>query len=286
MSFNDTNLVIGLGASRTGTAWLSDYFYGHPEVLMSPVRVLHYFDIKCEPETHQRYADIFRKRLADLKAKLGPDKTSERLEMLEDHARMFTEADGFRELYRKRWSGEKAFADITPSYYLMGSNAFQAMRDAHPNVRVLLTMRNPIDRHWSGLRLALKKDASIDVYGRLEELLASKRVANSAREYDGAIERMDAVFDPATTQFNFFETFLTQPGIDRMCDFIGVSRKDAGVGTKINQTDPLPLSEAQRAGLYAYFKPVYEFCARRFPGEMPDSWVRDVEQFGDRSLVA
>lgn len=286
MSFNDTNLVIGLGASRTGTAWLSDYFYGHPEVLMSPVRVLHYFDIKCEPETHQRYADIFKDRLAALKDKLGPDKGSERLDILEDHARMFTEADGFRELYRKRWSGEKAFADITPSYYTMGEGAFQAMRDAHPHVRVLLTMRNPIDRHWSGMRLALKKDPTIDVYARLDESLVKPRTIRPERDYNGAVERMDAVFDPATTQFNFFETFLTQEGIDGLCDFIGVSRHDAQVNRKINQTDPKPLSDAQRAGLYARFQPVYEFCARRFPGRLPESWVRDIERFGDRALVA
>ena len=35
---------VGIGAAKAGTSWLADYLAGHPEVALSPIKELHYFD--------------------------------------------------------------------------------------------------------------------------------------------------------------------------------------------------------------------------------------------------
>ena len=66
----------------------------------------------------------------------------ERLDMKDDPA-------AYLDFFRRRWSGEKVFADVSPSYYIAGRDAYRRMRDIHPRVRFLLVLRNPIDRFWS-----------------------------------------------------------------------------------------------------------------------------------------
>jgi hypothetical protein len=42
--------MVGVGAQKAGTTWLFDYLGRHPDVAMSPIKELHYFDQIFRPE--------------------------------------------------------------------------------------------------------------------------------------------------------------------------------------------------------------------------------------------
>src|SRR5262249_18436962 len=102
--FDSAKLVVGLGAARTGTAWMSAYFSKHPDVLMSPLRVLHYFDVRYQPEEYGFHEERFAGRLHSRTPKASGANDTE-LDALRDRVEMLHQADGFLHYFRKRWSG-------------------------------------------------------------------------------------------------------------------------------------------------------------------------------------
>ncbi|MGI9170411.1 MAG: sulfotransferase, partial [Caulobacteraceae bacterium] len=156
--FEKTTLLIGLGAPHTGSRWLSNYFTQHGEILMSPIRVLHFFDQTDKYDRH--FEDMLRRaegRLAETAEPGAPTPPS--IVQLRDRVRMSGDPKAYIDYFRTRWSGEKVLADITPSYYVAGRDVFSRMREVHPTVRFLFVMRNPIDRFWSEMRLARTQNA-------------------------------------------------------------------------------------------------------------------------------
>ncbi len=265
----DAALLVGIGAPRTGTKWLSGYFSSHPQILMSPIRVLHYFDARFVPAA-AAHDDRFAARLAKARGN-----TSD----LADRVRMATDATAYIDYFRKRWKGEGVFVDVTPGYAGLPPEAFRAMAAIHPRVRILFTMRNPIDRHWSGLRLRKANDPAFDLAAELARVGAEAASSKGRRDYEDTISNLDQTVAPGTAIIRFFETLLTEAGIADLCDELGVDRVPADLATPQNQSEPNELSTADRALLYRRFAPTYRFAADRFGDALPETWRRDIDAF-------
>src|SRR3712207_1827826 len=152
--FEDATLLVGLGAPRTGTRWLSSYFTGHPQVLMSPIRVLHFFDACLHPAQYGHHNTWFREYLKEVEEKCAAIEKSgakppPSLEALRLRVRMIEDQSAYLEYFRTFWRGERVFCDITPGYSALERQAFSDMTRAHRRVKFLFTLRNPIDRLWS-----------------------------------------------------------------------------------------------------------------------------------------
>lgn len=269
-AIEDATLLVGIGAPRTGTKWLSGYFSSHPQILMSPIRVLHYFDARFVPAAAV-HDERFAQRLANAKGNPGD---------LTDRVRMATDESAYVDYFRKRWTGERVFVDVTPGYAGLPPEAFRAMAAIHPRVRILFTMRNPIDRHWSGLRLRKANQPDFDLTAELQRIGAEgASEAKGRRDYEDTISNLDRAVAPGTAIIGFFETLLTEAGIASLCDDLGVDRVAADLGTPQNQSEPNALSDSDRALLYRRFALTYRFAAERYGDVLPESWRRDMDAF-------
>ena len=276
-SFDDATLLIGLGAPRTGSKWLSNYFKEHSQILMSPIRVLNYFT-RAE-HFHQHFETALIAAEAAFALKGGDAKPPPALIQLRDRVRMNHDPDAFLDYYKKRWSGEKVFADVTPSYYVEERDMFARMRDAHAKVRFLLVMRNPIDRLWSGMRLARMGNSDYDPPARLDNLLGA-RLPPWRRNYVTALTDLDAVVPEGHLKVCFFEEMFDMAQIADLCAFLGVETQPADVATAQNQSEGVGLDEARRGRLYAKLAPVYQLIHDRYDGRLPASWLADMDRFG------
>src|SRR4051812_26100226 len=99
-AFEDTILAIGIGAPRTGTRWMSNYFENHPQILMSPIRVLHYFDARHDPEAAAEYNQHFRQRLDGL---LKRNADENKVAVMRDRVAMIDDESGYLRYFRNRW---------------------------------------------------------------------------------------------------------------------------------------------------------------------------------------
>lgn len=279
-TFDDATLLIGLGPPRTGSKWLSNYFSQHSEILMSPIRILHYFD--QTDNYNLRAEDRLRTAEARLVKRTGavPDPPPPAISLLRDRVRMNHEPDAYLEYFRKRWSAEKVFADITPSYFALERDVFTRMRHVHPKVRFLLVMRNPIDRYWSGMRLSQMHDSQLDPIAKLDRNLEGK-TPPWRRNYVTALTDLDAVVPPQDVKVCFFEEMFDMTAIADLCAFLGVATEPAEVGSPMNQSEGGGLDTERRARLYAKFQPIYRFVHDRYSGRLPPSWLEDMDRFGN-----
>jgi len=44
------DFFVGIGAAKSGTSWVAEYLREHPDVAMSPIKELHYFDARFCPQ--------------------------------------------------------------------------------------------------------------------------------------------------------------------------------------------------------------------------------------------
>jgi hypothetical protein len=277
ITFDETTLLIHLGATRTGSKWVSNYFKEHSQILMSPIRVLNYFT-RAE-HFHQHFEAALVAAEAEFADKGGEAKPSAALVQLRDRVRMNHDPDAFLDYYRKRWTGEKVFADVTPSYYVEERDMFARMRDAHAKVRFLLVMRNPIDRLWSGMRLARMGNPDYDPPAKLDQLLGAP-LPPWRRNYITALTDLDAVAPQGHLKVCFFEEMFDMAQIGDLCAFLEIETEPADVTTAQNQSEGVGLDEERRGRLYAKLAPVYRFVHDRHEGRLPASWLADMERFG------
>ena len=59
-------LVIGIGAQKAGTTWLYRYLRTHPQVGMSPIKELHYWDERFRPDLCGHSSEALRRKLATI----------------------------------------------------------------------------------------------------------------------------------------------------------------------------------------------------------------------------
>ncbi len=57
--------------------------------------------------------------------------------------------------YRQLFEGPGCHGDVTPAYQILDVATIRAIREAFPDLRLILLMRNPVERAWSSAKMAL-----------------------------------------------------------------------------------------------------------------------------------
>jgi len=275
--FEDTKLLIGIGPPRTASKWLSLYCETHPQILMSPIRVLHYFD-SMHGDTERDFNQMFLDRLAQADAS-GNGQTKG-AKAIRDRVRMIDDPDAFIDYYRSRWSGERVLADITPSYAGQKDETFKAMMEAHPNVNILMVMRNPIDRFWSGLgRKNTKVEDSVLAEKLAKYVSTEQQGTINSGNYANILESLETCVPEDRYRAVFFESFLTERGMAEFCDWLGVDRVPAALNQSENKTCAAGPTPKQRQQVHDVLAPIYTAVQNRFGSDIPESWQRDIDMF-------
>jgi len=107
---------IGIGAMRSGTSWLRKHLNDHPQIFMAEPKELHFFD-RHYIEDANAYAACF---------------TGEK-----------TTPAGEEEIVR---------GEFTPAYAILPDELIAKAREWMPQVKLLFSLRDPVDRAWSHAR--------------------------------------------------------------------------------------------------------------------------------------
>lgn len=275
-----------IGAQKSGTTWLARVLSHHPELFVTPVKEIHYFD-------HVR----------GITQHLSVSKRRSRYRKY--YQRMFTQWHRFSE-YREQWSwyrdymrspiddawyaslfrhrGDKKFAgEVTPEYAIIGRDGLQHIRRLAPDARVMFIMRNPVTRAWSQVLhhcRANNLDAGRQTPATIIDIL-SLETFRQLSDYVGTIDDVRATFAPEQTRMMFYEDMHRDRHamLEDVCGFIGVGF-DKGhfvnLGRRYNRSQegelPGPIAEHMR-NLY---RPVAEGVRQRV-GRIPDAWTREFD---------
>ncbi len=288
---------LGIGAQRAGTTWLYANLSLQPGIWMPPVKELHYFDEKAHLP-HPSFAwrtlgraevdERWRRQLrTQWRARRREGRALSRWEVRYFFGR--PSDDWYVSLFEQgegRVSGE-----VTPSYTALPAGEVEHVHRLLPEARIILLMRNPIERAWSG---AVMETRGLDPADAAEARLALLESAGSRlrTDYLGALERWHAFYPADRIFVGFMEELAGRPRelLSSVCEFLGlgpaevfqradrvvhrgtVSTMPAGPAARLAELyGPLTREMERRFGGYASF---WAVCADRLgrrgegPGEV------------------
>jgi hypothetical protein len=227
-------LFLSVGAMKAGTTWLYRQLEEHPQIRFTPEKELHYFGL-AEPlqSAAQKLSEPNRiKKAATYFADKDADFISAHVAELRWYAR-FASAGPLDDAWY-----QDLFADVPPQAYaadfsnlytLLGAQGWAAVRRNCSTLRVIYTLRDPIERIWSHYRFEFKyrgnerlRESNFDWFKNL----MSRKTFWVHAQYLAAIQRMRAELGPQEFLLLYFEDFRTQPEsmLHRVCDFLGIER--------------------------------------------------------------
>lgn len=286
VAFQDKTFLIGIGAQRAGTTWLADYFADHPEIYMSPIKEMHYFDAKYIPELCGKYSVRKVKRLsrlagkATLKRLTGKNKKyqAKLLDQI-DRTRMIYDENGYIDFFKNRVTDEKIFCEITPAYSMLPANAFGEINQYHKNMKFLFIMRRPIDRYWSHIKYSEKNVSRSISEMKFVELLDNDDYFFRT-DYKRTIENLESKIPAENIIYLFYENLFEPETLKRLSEALGIEYADANFSNKVNASKHVSQPDRKFQAAYDRFSPIYRYIHDKFDDEIPEAWLSDMATYG------
>lgn len=220
---------LGIGVQKAGTTWLYGSLRAHPDAWLPPVKELHYFGKarRHKLPLHPRYYNgVWRRQFGERLAKRRAESDwkgvgwdlryffAPRSDAW--YASLFRGAEG-------RLSG-----DITPRYGTLSDPEVAEIHALLPAARVLLFLRDPIDRAWSSARMASdRRGLALEDPERLWKHLATQR--RKRGDYLHTLHTWKRHYGPGQLFVGFYEDIVERPVelIERVCTFLGLDPEKA-----------------------------------------------------------
>lgn len=285
-----TVVFLCVGAAKAGTSWLHRQLSNHPECHFRALKELHYFNaldgnfLMREFRKHMGWQQDLFERLAQS----GNAPTEQQAERLADRAAWLDVLDRGKEdrqaylAYLNAGAEQaKVVGEMTPAYALLSTKRLEIIAKMAPDVRFLYLLRDPVERLWSHVRMmAGRRDPSGEVTEKNCAAILNRTIAGEETQivkrsdYAGALERLTSAIAPAKLLIAVFEEVIAGAGLDRICDFLGISRM-TGDPTPVYEGRALEMTAAQRTLATQWLAPQYA-AAEAALGRRPDAWGKGV----------
>ncbi len=271
-------MILGVGAQKAGTSWFFDHLARDPEVCASPIKELHFFDAWLGPPQAAAFDRFFRAEAATMRGPLRRFAAPRLSRALRERVAMTEDRAAYLRYFATRLRGEKFLLEFTPGYSLIGpegwAHARRFLEEAGLEVRPVYLMRDPVERHYSALRMAQRDGKVADARTAFRESLKTPSLPAHGR-YDRRLKSLWRVFGEERVAVGFYEHLLADPDrhLRALTDSLGLAWRKPDVARRINPSpDAQPLDEADRAAGVEAFRAVYDFVNARFGAAKPASW--------------
>lgn len=269
-----------IGAQKAGTTWLDRMLRQHPGVFLPPMKEVHFYDFLYIPEHRGWIRKSFDKHAeAQTRGRgLGrimagrPDFGAyfQRLATLPRRQDAWYEAVFDHPSAEGRCRGE-----ITPAYSILPPEGIAHVRATNPAMRLILIVRDPVDRALSHLRMAANRRnrPGIDLAWLEAEAPDLLEAALSRSAYRENIARWEAVFPPEQLLCLPFPRIRTAPeALLRQVEvFLGLApHAYAGLADSVHKTAPVTIDPAVATLLEARLAPERAWLADRFGARFGD----------------
>ena len=262
-----------IGAQRSGSTWLHRVLSQHPELWLTPVKELHYFDKPQIRVGALNRGERQRARFWDRKRFQQHPRWYSRYWFLPRNDRWYGR------LFREGRRQGRRVGEITPAYAALNAERWNHIHTLMPNLQSVFVMRDPVVRTWSALRNSMRK-GDLERDAPLQTLLDHARGPGAAARsnYLRTIELVEQHFGPERLHCCFFEQLSSDPLelADDLFRFLQVP--SLGDGLKLpaavnaaggEDHPPLAFSRA----LAHDYLPMVERLAERF-GPIPAGWAQ------------
>lgn len=265
-------LVIGLGAMKCGTTWLSDYLGRHPGFFHAPIKEMNVFNRRW-PNAFDQDGPAFRLwRMEEIV--LDPHyprsgRLRMRLRALAEIGRIGTDQD-YLAFFARRMRGQGAFGEISPSYALLPPEGLRHIAGLTADVRFLFLMRDPVARMVSNiqhLRRRLRRHDSVD------QMIADVAPGHPLWLRGDYGRTLDALAEAGVTAKTLvYEEMFRDDTIRELCTWLDLPFAPPDFARRLNVAQGEGLTDDQKSRLRDRLDPVYQDLSRRFGADRPKAW--------------
>jgi hypothetical protein len=278
---------VGIGAQRTGTTWLANYFSNHPQVFFSPIKELHFFDSIYRSDLCNVYnKNHFTTHLQSIEAYMTAHGSTQKgllqYNCLSYRIKMIDNHEKYREYFSSMLTHDhNAFGEITPSYSLLEKDGFNAILNLYPDAKFILILRNPSERYWSHLNLHESRFPDFKATEQVFKCIDNPQYFLRT-DYKKTLTTLLEVVPENKILVLFFEHLFNPLTIKQeltkitnfLCiDFILPDSKP------LNESKKNPLPVQYRKRIFQHFQFVYQFICQNYPEQIPQSWLDDLRTF-------
>jgi hypothetical protein len=272
---------ICIGAQKAGTTWLHQKLSQHPKIWLPALKEVHYFDAVHEGKAYAATIGASRQTAAlrsmewTLRAKLSPEEKLDRIDCLVYSGLRTLSDEWYGNLFR-RAPADAICGEITPEYALLPDKGVAHIVRLQPGIKIILIMRDPIDRAWSALRMIRKRTRRGDSSERQPQSGGMKLFERS--NYMATIERYRRFLPVSNILLLFFDDIEKAPRnlLRSVCDFIGVEFREEnfkGLFKKKNEGEPDEIDPATYQRLRDELRPIYDTLVS-LESDIPRDWYR------------
>ena len=223
------NLLLCVGAQKTGTTWLHAQLKNHPQIGFSHIKEVHYFNtmhngsillttrkvehIK-ELINNNRYA--LEQYFSNLSSGKSVDAGIKKLLSPVDD-------DWYLELLN---TSKKYAADFTPEYALLPQEGHENIKSVSKKQKIIFIMRDPLERAKSAIQYFYKTHNRDINSEAIEEIqgVAEKDFILKMSKYETTIKMLKENYKKENVLFLFFEHIMKdkQNAINQVTDFLDI----------------------------------------------------------------
>lgn len=250
---------LGIGTARSASTWLHSRLSQHPDVYLPRLKELHFFNERRE----HRSCDVS-----------GATWTRP----------VYFDLDnpGHWRWYSLQFlpGADKVRGEITPDYSTLSRDRVGEIKRHLPDAKIILLIRNPIDRAWSGLRYSWRRHqdealSPADVDRLMRAALHPERLLRG--DYPLTVTNWEAHFPASQRLYIFYDDVAAGPSAElrRVAAFLGVDPAKlaaAGDDRRVNDAPAEHIPPAVRERLQAYYEPQIGWLQTHFGRDL-SGWL-------------
>lgn len=269
---------LGIGAQKAGTTWLHANLGDHPDLWLPPIKELHYFDeLHVEgirkwsrPQRRQKSRDLLAWYTKSVPAVEWDFRF---IAVLTEIALAELDDGWYRKIFRLATSAQIC-GEVCPDYLLLPDAGVAHLCRVAPDARVIVCLRDPIERNWSHARM-MAKTRGVEESTQLETLSLGEGVFERS-EYPRLLDRWSRFIDADRMLVIFTDDVATRPAfvLSQVCAHLGVEYREKffpKAKKVIYAGAPSVIPPAIYQTMKIRLQPVYIELAKRYP-EVAGSW--------------
>ena len=278
----ERKFFICAGAQKGGTTWLHKNLVSHPELSLPPRKELRYFDAihfhDFEKLRRQRLRQFALRYNSYVKSVLSGADLQPNAKELEWNFR-YAVVD--RENYNDDWyeslfnkcDPTKLTGEFSPNYSLLPAEGVQNMLKVAPGAKIVLILRDPVDRLWSGSVYARRSKINgvpTDEDYKEIEVESCKDIQMRFSNYSRVIPIFEDTFGVENVLYLFYDDIYTRPMdvLRRFSEFFELDHKDAwykSLREPVNEGPKVPRNTALIAKMSERLSDELLWLEEKFP---------------------
>ena len=268
-----------IGAQKAGTTWLDKNLRRHPGLWLPPIKETQYFNQLYLPQsrswTTRHRQERGARQLRRYIEKIPQEEWDYRLiSVMGDIAASPVSDHWYGRIFSLAGTG-KVCGEVTPDYAALPQDGIRHVLKLSPDIRVILSLRDPIERSWSHMRMTSSGRDEVDLSG-LERAALNKDLYQRA-DYPAIIANWRKFIPEDRFLVIFMDDIAARPGLvlEQVCAFLGVDYIAKRFG---RAAEPVHVGPAQELPpsvlevLKVRFRPIYEGFAALYP-EIGARWA-------------